>query len=198
MWNLTRLAETLLPLIDGDQDKAIKQAEEALGAFRLHFEAAYAGGLARKIGLLTQREGDFELTNDLLGRMAQHQVDFTLMFRRLCDAAADSAHDEPVRELFVDPTAFDEWAVKWQCATGGRGGQHVRARGHDARRQSDVHSPAITASQKPSPPPPPATSRTFETLVKVLSHPYDDQPDYAEYQKPPREDQIVQQTFCGT
>jgi uncharacterized protein YdiU (UPF0061 family) len=197
VWNLTRLAETLLPLIDADQDKAIKQAEEALGAFRLHFEAAYAKGLARKIGLLTTRDNDFELSNDLLGRMAQHQVDFTLMFRRLCDAVADTAQDEPVRELFVDPTAFDEWAVKWRARMAEEGGD-AAARVATMRAANPAFIPrnhrveeaivaAITGDFAP-----------FETLVKVLTHPYDDQPEYADYQKPPREDQIVQQTFCGT
>jgi uncharacterized protein YdiU (UPF0061 family) len=197
VWNLTRLAETLLPLIDENQDAAIKQAEEALGAFRLKFEAAYAGGLARKIGLLTQRENDFELTNDLLGRMAQHQVDFTLMFRRLCDAAADTAHDEKVRELFVDPTAFDEWAVKWRARLAEDGGD-ASARGATMRANNPAYIPrnhrveeAIVAATA-------GDFAPFETLVKVLAHPYDDQPQFADYAKPPREDQIVQQTFCGT
>ena len=196
VWNLTRLAETLLPLIDPDQDKAIKAAEESLGTFRVHFEKAYAGGLARKIGLLTPRENDFELTNDLLGRMAQHQVDFTLMFRRLCDVAVGAA-DETVRELFVDPTAFDEWATKWRARLAEEGGD-TSARVAMMRAANPAYIPrnhrveeAIVAATA-------GDFAPFETLVKVLAHPYDDQPDYADYQKPPREDQIVQQTFCGT
>jgi uncharacterized protein YdiU (UPF0061 family) len=197
VWNLTRLAETLLPLIDADQDAAIKQAEEALGAFRVSFEAAYAGGLARKIGLLTQRDNDFELTNDLLGRMAENQVDFTLMFRRLCDAAADASHDEAVRELFVDPTAFDAWAVKWRARLAEEGGD-VAACAATIRAANPAFIPrnhrveeAIVAATA-------GDFAPFETLVKVLAHPYDDQPEFADYQKPPREDQIVSQTFCGT
>jgi uncharacterized protein YdiU (UPF0061 family) len=197
VWNLTRLAETLLPLIDDNQDAAIKQAEEALGAFRLHFESAYAGGLARKIGLLTRRDSDFELTNDLLGRMAQHQVDFTRMFRRLCNAAADTAQDEKVRELFVDPTVFDAWAVKWRARLAEEGGD-TAARVATMRAANPAFIPrnhrveeAIIAATA-------GDFAPFETLVKVLAHPYDDQPEFADYAKPPREDQIVQQTFCGT
>jgi uncharacterized protein YdiU (UPF0061 family) len=197
VWNLTRLAETLLPLFDADQDKAIKQAEEALGQFRVHFEKAYAVGLARKIGLIKPRDGDFDLTNDLLGRMAQHQVDFTLMFRRLCDAAADTAHDEPVRELFVDPTAFDEWAVKWRARLAEEGGDSA-ARLTVMRAANPAFIPrnhrveeAIVAATA-------GDFTLFETLVKVLAHPYDDQPEFSDYAKPPREDQMVQQTFCGT
>ncbi|MBD0272833.1 MAG: YdiU family protein, partial [Acetobacteraceae bacterium] len=69
-WNLARLAECLLPLLGEDQDRASASAEEALAAFAPRFEAAYFGGVQRKIGLSTQREGDAELAQDLLVRMA--------------------------------------------------------------------------------------------------------------------------------
>jgi uncharacterized protein YdiU (UPF0061 family) len=197
VWNLTRLAETLLPLIDADPDAAIKQAEDALGGFRGHFEKAYAGGLARKIGLLTQRENDFELANDLLSRMAANQVDFTLMFRRLCDAAADTTQDEAVRELFVDPTVFDTWAVLWRARLAEEGGD-TAARREIMRSANPAFIPrnhrveeAIVAATA-------GDFAPFEMLVKILARPYDDQPEFADYAKPPREDQIVQQTFCGT
>jgi serine/tyrosine/threonine adenylyltransferase len=197
VWNLTRLAETLLPLIDANQDAAIKQAEEALGGFRPVFEKAYSDGLSRKLGLMTARDGDFDLANELLGLMAQHQADFTLTFRRLCDAAADAAQDEPVRELFVDPTAFDAWATKWRARLAEEGGDAAARR--DAMRAANpmfiprnhrVEEAIVAATAGDFAP--------FETLVKVLSRPYDDQPDFADYAKPPREDQMVQQTFCGT
>ena len=197
VWNLTRLAETLLPLIDENQEAAIKQAEEALGAFRGVFEKAYAGGLSRKIGLMTDRDGDFDLANELLGAMAANQADFTLTFRRLCDAAADTSHDEPVRELFVDPTVFDAWAVKWRARLAEEGGD-ASARRDAMRAVNPMFIPrnhrveeAIVAATA-------GDFAPFETLTKVLAHPFDDQPDFADYAKPPREDQIVQQTFCGT
>ena len=57
LWNLTRLAECLLPLLDGDEDCG----QDALAAFAPRFQAAYFAGLRRKIGLLTEREGDDEL-----------------------------------------------------------------------------------------------------------------------------------------
>ena len=197
VWNLTRLAETLLPLLDGNPDAAIKIAEESLGAFRGNFEKAYAGGLARKIGLLTQRDGDFELANDLLSRMAANQADFTLTFRRLCDVATDRSRDETVRELFVDPTAFDAWTLAWRARLADEGGD-VAARVAMMRSANPLFIPrnhrveeAIAAATV-------GDFARFETLVTVLSRPFDDQPEHTDYAKPPREDQIVQQTFCGT
>src|SRR5689334_7995293 len=87
LWNLTRLAECLLPLFSDDQAKAIEQAQFALGAFADTFTAAYQAGLRAKIGLFTAAEGDEALVQDLLDAMTKNQADFTLTFRRLGDAA---------------------------------------------------------------------------------------------------------------
>src|ERR1700689_2705138 len=87
LWNLTRLAECLLPLL-GDREDV---AKEALSAFAPRFQAAYFGGLRRKIGLLAEQEGDDNLTQDLLKLMAADGADFTLTFRTLCDAAEGPA-----------------------------------------------------------------------------------------------------------
>ncbi len=112
LWNLTRLAECLLPLMSDDQEKGIAEAQEILGAFPEKFTAAYQAGLRSKIGLFTARDGDEALVQDLLDAMAQGKADFTLTFRRLSDAAAGDLSD--VRALFAEPAAFDEWAARWQ------------------------------------------------------------------------------------
>ena len=88
LWNLTRLAECLLPLFSDDKDKAIEQAQFILGEFAEKFTTAYQAGLRKKIGLFTARDGDEALVQDLLDAMAKNQADFTLTFRRLSDAAA--------------------------------------------------------------------------------------------------------------
>ena len=113
LWNLTRLAECLLPLFSDDQDKAIEQAQFILGEFAEKFTAAYQAGLRKKIGLFTARDGDEALVQDLLDAMAKNQADFTLTFRRLGDAAGDADNDS-VRAQFTDPAAFDEWAARWR------------------------------------------------------------------------------------
>src|SRR3954471_21037814 len=87
LWNLTRFAECLLPLLSDDQEKAIAEAQSALEKFAEKFDAAYQAGLRRKLGLFTARDDDPELANDLLKTMAENQADFTLTFRRLSEAA---------------------------------------------------------------------------------------------------------------
>jgi uncharacterized protein YdiU (UPF0061 family) len=70
-WNLARLADTLLPLLAEDEVKALTAAEESLGSFAAIFQAAYLGGLRRKLGLAAEHKGDAELAQDLLSRMAE-------------------------------------------------------------------------------------------------------------------------------
>src|SRR5262249_39250997 len=129
-WNLARLAETLLPLLAEDQEAAVEAANEALGAFAGRFEAAYASGLRRKLGLLQERPDDRALAQDLLDRMAGNGADFTLTFRPLCDAAAGTDGDAAVRSLFSDPSAYDDWATRWRRRLADEGeatGEHRRA-----------------------------------------------------------------------
>ena len=114
LWNLTRLAECLLPLFSDDQEKAVAEAQALLGDFAEQFTNAYQAGLRGKIGLFTQRDDDEALVQDLLDTMAQNSADFTLTFRRLGDAARDLENDSQVRQLFAEPAAFDEWATRWR------------------------------------------------------------------------------------
>src|SRR3954467_5780376 len=116
LWNLTRFAESLLPLLDDDKDKAIAQAETALVGFADAFNTAYKAGLRSKLGLFTERDDDPTLAQDLLNAMKQGKTDFTLTFRRLSDAAGDGDLSH-VRALFEDAAAFDAWAPRWRQRT---------------------------------------------------------------------------------
>jgi Protein adenylyltransferase SelO/Glycosyl transferase family 21 len=122
-WNLARLAETLLPLLAEDKDTAVKEAQQAIDAFATSFETAYAAGLSRKLGLFQPRPDDLSLAQDLLDRMARNGADFTLIFRRLCDAAASPDGDAGVRSLFTDPSSFDDWAARWRHRLAEEGGE---------------------------------------------------------------------------
>src|SRR6202166_1007198 len=114
LWNLTRLAECLLPLFSDDKDQSIEQAQLILGEFAEKFTTAYQAGLRQKTGLFTERDGDEALVQDLLDAMAKNQADFTLTFRRLSESALDPDGDAEVRPLFADPAAYDEWAMRWR------------------------------------------------------------------------------------
>jgi uncharacterized protein YdiU (UPF0061 family) len=197
LWNLTRLAECLLPLFSDDQEKAIAEAQDILGAFPERFTAAYQAGLSAKIGLFTRRDGDEALVQDLLDAMAKGTADFTLTFRRLGDAALEPANDAAVRSLFNEPVAFDEWAARWRK----RLSEESQS---PAERQQAMHAinpafiprnhriEAVIAAAVAD------DYAPFEELIKVLARPFDDQPEFAHYADPPKPEERVCQTFCGT
>ncbi len=197
LWNLTRFAECLLPLLGNEQDKAIEEAQSALGNFVETFDAAYQTGLRKKLGLFTVRDDDRALAQDLLDAMAKNQADFTLTFRRLSDAALAPA-DDKVRELFADPNAYDEWAGRWRQRIGDEP-QDPAARQTAMRSVNPAFIPrnhlieAIIEA---------AVNRDdftpFEELLTVMSKPYEDQPNFARYTEAPEPHQRVLRTFCGT
>jgi uncharacterized protein YdiU (UPF0061 family) len=197
LWNLTRLAECLLPLFSDQQDKAVEEAQSALGDFADLFSTAYQAGLRAKLGLFTAREGDRELAQDLLNAMAGNQADFTLTFRHLADAAPDQNLDG-VRGLFADPTAFDEWAVRWRQ----RIAEEPQSAGERQAAMRKVNPAFIPRNHRVEAVIEAAVNRDdfalFEELLAVLSKPYDDQPEFSAYADPPEPDQRVLQTFCGT
>lgn len=199
-WNLARLAEALLPLLADDEEEAVAAAEAALAEFATRFRHAYVAGLGRKIGLLEQRPGDGALAEDLLRRMAEGGADYTLTFRRLADAAAnaDAAADASVRSLFADPAAYDSWAIGWRQRMIAEGGPSP-ARQAAMRAINPLYIPrnhlveaAIRAAVERD------DLGPFETLLEVTSRPFEEQAGRAPYALPPRPEEVVTETFCGT
>ncbi len=200
-WNLARLAESLLPLMEqeaGSSDDALTAANEALAGFSVQFEAARLSGLRRKLGLLTTHDGDAALVEDLLQRMAANGADFTQTFRRLCDAAAAPHHDAEVRALFREPAAYDAWVAEWRQRTAMEGGST-----HDrATAMKQVNPLFIPRNHRVEEAIEAAVEREdlqpFEDLLQVVLRPYDDRPDMLRYADPARPEQRVTATFCGT
>src|SRR5579863_187665 len=198
LWNLTRLAECLLPLFSDDKDKAIEEAQSVLAEFPGKFTTAYQSGLRQKIGLFTARDGDEALVQDLLEAMAKNSADFTLTFRRLSAAAEDAARDQDVRAHFADPVAYDEWTARWRQ----RAGEEPQTPTERAAMMRAVNPAFIPRNHRIEAVIQAAVARDdyapFEELIAVLAKPYEEQPAFADYANPPEPDQRVLRTFCGT
>ncbi len=196
-WNLARLAEALLPLLGDTQDAGLASAKEALAVFGPRFEAAYFGGLRRKIGLTTEQEGDTALVQDLLDRMAENAADFTLTFRRLGAAAAGPEGDEAVRTLFADGGAYDGWAARWRARLD-VDPTPPHARGAAMRRLNPAVIPrnhlveaALAAALEDD-------FRPFEAMLDATARPFEDRPGFERYALPPEQADPSYRTFCGT
>jgi uncharacterized protein YdiU (UPF0061 family) len=155
-----------------------------------------------KLGLFSEEPGDLELSRAWLDLMHRNQCDYTVAFRRLCDAAnGDSVSggaDAELRALFARPGEFDDWAqglrTRW-----GREPQAAADRAHAMRRANPAFIPrnhrveqVIAAAIERE------DYAPFEEMLSVLSRPYDDQPRFEAYATPPLPAERVLQTFCGT
>jgi uncharacterized protein YdiU (UPF0061 family) len=197
-WNLTRLAETLLPLLSEDQDEAVSLAETALAGFAGAFETAFLAGMRRKLGLFTAEPGDVVLIKNLMDVMQRASADYTLTLRYLCDAAEDGDGDAQLRALFGDPGGLDAWLADWhqRLAQEPQTGAERRAAMRAVNplfipRNHRIEAVIEAAVERDDFAP-------FAELIAVLSAPYDDQPGLSHYALPPTAQERVLQTFCGT
>ncbi len=130
--------------------------------------------------------------------MAANRADFTLTFRRLCDAAAGPEGDAGVRALFADPGAYDSWAVGWRrrleeepMSNQARAAFMRKANPAFIPRNHLVEEALGAATERQD-------FQPFEQLLDVVARPYEDRPDLERYTIPARPEQCVLQTFCGT
>jgi uncharacterized protein YdiU (UPF0061 family) len=186
-------------LVDADPDQGRRPRHRAPRGLRALFAAAHDRVQRAKLGLSHAREpDDAALLADLYARMAANEVDYTLFFRRLCESAADPAHDAETASGFATPAAFHEWATRWrqrlQREPGAPAERRTAMRGVNPAfipRNHRIEEVIAAAAERNDLAP-------FETLTRVLEHPYDDQPAHAALRAPPSRDERVQATFCGT
>jgi uncharacterized protein YdiU (UPF0061 family) len=199
LWNLTRFAETLLPLLADETQAAVEIANQALGGYGPTFERHYEGGLARKLGFPDVADKTRALAGSLLATMAAERADFTLTFRGLSELpTGSSSEDAAVRTLFAEPAAFDAWVRIWRALQAEQGvedaarRQGMRAvnpafipRNHRVQQAID----ALIEAQDEGP---------LDALLAATARPFDDQLERAEYARPPAPHEAVHRTFCGT
>jgi uncharacterized protein YdiU (UPF0061 family) len=198
LWNLARLAETLLPLIDADTQRAVGVATEAIETFETLFKDCWLDGMRRKLGLSTSEQGDRQLAEDLLQAMQRNQADFTLSFRALCAAARDPQGDAMARGHFLNAGDYDEWAQRWRARMS-REATTLNLRAESMQQANPAYIPRnhrveqviVAAVER-------GDFAPFEELSQVLAAPNVARAAFARYANPPQPGERVLQTFCGT
>lgn len=203
IWNLSRLAEALLPLFDDDTDAAVIKAQNMLQKYVNRYGHEWLLGFRAKCGLTAANgakpEEDKVLLESLLDTMAENQADFTLTFHYLSqlNAKADEM-DKAVRDLFINREAMDAWLVQWR--------QRLSLETmSDSERQASMQSvnpvyiprnhqieAAIRAAEDQN------DFTLFHALHDVLQHPFQYQHGKDSYMLPPTPEEVVEKTFCGT
>lgn len=209
-WNLVRLAEAVLPVLsleEGSEGAAVESAQAALALFAGEFDGAYAAGMRRKLGLFRSLEGDVELAQDLLERMAEGKADFTGVFRGLAELVGGatagpcgmtSKKAVGPRALFRVPERFDEWVVGWRVRLAEDGGDDLERvkmmRGASPAvipRNHLVEAMIRAAVERED-------FSLFEEMVRAVGRPFEEIEGMEVYRVPARAEEVVRATFCGT
>ncbi|MBK1855148.1 YdiU family protein [Verrucomicrobiaceae bacterium 5K15] len=188
LWNLSRFAETLVPLIDRDQERAIEKVESALAEFPEYFAEQYTARFRAKFALPS--DADDALIKSALGLLANQQVDFTLFFRRLTQVAA-GAEVEPLAGLFSDQVQFVRWFDRWKETFDVSQLDSMRAANPVLIARNHRVEEAIQAGYR-------GDFAPFERLHRALQNPFSDQQEFADLEQPPSPEEKVRETFCGT
>jgi uncharacterized protein YdiU (UPF0061 family) len=197
-WNLACLASALLPLLHQDRERATELAQQAIDEFPALFTAAHREGLARKLGLATLDDADSERANRFFTLLADDQLDFTLAFRRLADLACDGDDGQGVGALFEFPDSWGDWLHRWreraslETTTSEERRAAMRAANPAFIPRNHLVEEAIRAAEDEG------DFAPFHALVERVSRPRDYDPADSRFATPPRPEQVVTRTFCGT
>ena len=183
-WNLSRLAESLLPLLQENRDKAIAQANNEIEYFHKCYSKNWLSGMKVKLGFANDKPEDMDIIKELLDLMTTQNLDYTNTFRML---------SFPIKETPPLPQIpkFTDWHRKWQARL-----EHQK---ENAWAIMKKHNPAII----------PRNHRVEEALAAAehgdlsvmrnlllaLSKPFEDNEEYAQ---PPKATSCSYKTFCGT
>ncbi|MCE0448332.1 YdiU family protein [Brevibacillus sp. AF8] len=191
MWNLSRFAESLLPLLHENEAQAVKVAEDALAEFSKLYHSHWLTGMRAKLGLFNEEEQDEALIEGLLNMMKDHHADYTNTFRAF-------TLNQPEETAMFGTSEFTEWHEQWKARL---------------TRQPEDTAAAQLVMKKSNPAIIPRNHRVeealeaawkegdytvMERLLEVLSNPYAYTPEQVEYTTLPAESACPYQTFCGT
>jgi uncharacterized protein YdiU (UPF0061 family) len=195
-WNLARLGETLLPLLDDDADAAVAAATDVLVSFTDRFRLHWQAGMRAKLGLVSVADGDEQLIDDLLEMMRVRTVDYTSLFRAL--ASIPSGDDDQLRSVVEDADAFQLWIDRWQARLAGEGRPpDVVAAAMDA--VNPVYIPRNHLVEEALEAATAGDLEPFERLLTVVTDPFRVRPGLERYAEPaPPSFSRYYQTFCGT
>jgi len=189
-WNLSRFAETLLPLLSDYQEEAIEIANDALVSFSEQYQSSWLGGMRAKLGIYDEEEGDMSLAENLMSIMHKHHADFTNTFLAL-------THERRSESALFESKEFNEWHKLWQ---------------ERLLRQHETKQTWQELMRRSNPAMIPRNHRVEEALeaaaggdygylhrlLGVLKNPYEHSPEQAEYSEPPGPSACGYRTFCGT
>lgn len=190
-WNLARFAESLLPLLDKNEEQAVELAQETLSSYPALYHSYWLDGMRSKLGLFHPHEDDQKLVEDLLTMMGNHEADYTNTF-------LDLTHDKEERNPLAGTVEFAQWQERWEERL-----EEQPESEAEARKLMSDHNPAVIPRNHQVEKALDAAVESGDlsvltTLLDVLKKPYDHEGCPASYQRPQDPDDGPYRTFCGT
>ena len=189
-WNLARLAETMLPLLDDEIEKAADTIEEVVNGFGALYKDKWLSMMRAKLGLFGARAEDESLITDLLDWMQRAGADYTNTFRHLTE-------EKPPQGKPYNDKTFKEWYTRWQAQLA----KNTKPLKSSLSLMRANNPAVIPRNQKVEQVLDAATNgdlKPLKDLLTALQEPYKNRSDLKPYQSPPKQDERVYQTFCGT
>lgn len=190
-WNLARFAETLLPLLHDDEEKAVEIAQEELSGYMGLYQSHWLNGMRAKLGIMNEEQEDQSLIEELLNLMQKHRADFTNTFKAL-------TFDKPENTFMNGIKTFDEWYAKWKARLDRQEGrwesaqQLMRNTNPSVIPRNHRVEEALRAAVEEG------DYSVMKKLLDVLSKPFAHTPEQEEFCKLPEPSNIPYRTFCGT
>jgi uncharacterized protein YdiU (UPF0061 family) len=189
LWNVTRFAETLLPLLAEHSAEAVKLAESALSKYPERFGAQYVARFRAKLGL--PLDSSPVLIEECLELLGAQELDFTLFFRNLTRVAGGE-DSQTLAAMFPNTEPFEKWFAKWRSeAASAQRLADMRAANPILIPRNHRVEQAIQAAYR-------GEYAPFHRLVDALAAPYAELAEYADLELPPQPEEVVHKTFCGT
>ena len=189
-WNMARLAESMVPLLDEEEERANEIAQDLLKLYPTYFMQAFDAGMRQKLGLSNEEQGDRALAQGLMKLMMKYDADYTNTFRAL------TAKVRPSDSLFAT-AEFSEWEKQWQERLARQ--EISRA---DAFLLMDAVNPAVIARNHRVEDALAAAEQgdysLLHKLVAILQKPYELAEENLAYSEPMGDDEGPYQTYCGT
>jgi uncharacterized protein YdiU (UPF0061 family) len=188
-WNLARFAECLIPLIDKNEEAAIKIATDVIDNFQNIYEKKWLNMMRDKLGLFGEDKNDRKLIDDLLNWMEKHKIDYTNTFCHLMEIKIDD--NTYKEEAFI--TWFEEWKKRSKLNNSSKEKQIELMKKNNPIVIPRNHKVEEALSEAYN-----GNLEKMNKLNNVLKNPYSNQEDISEYQVPAPMTDEKYQTFCGT
>jgi uncharacterized protein YdiU (UPF0061 family) len=186
-WNLCRLAECLIPLIDSDEKKAISAVESEMEDYFKFYQKNWLHKMNLKLGLFGDHEGDEEIINTWLMYLKEQKLDFTLSFQKL-------AEDE---YRFEETTTYQKFKSLWLKRLSNQDEDLQTSKTQMRKvnpifiaRNHNVEKAIVAAVDE--------DYSIFNEMNELLKNPYKDQEDFSSFKLSPTSEEVVCATFCGT